>query len=640
MGIRELACDGMMFGQAAILGFRWMIVVALPYPDTLEPSSNASRLRSLTDLTASVHNSLLVPAQCRPNHSNTPSRPVPRPPTFPPSRLPPSLNMTLPSPKRACPRPSHDAPVPLGEPPYKRPKTHHAPYSLSTSQPCGSNTISPPIAFLPTCDQSPRPLTSCASNCNEVPEPQALGDFQSVLSLPFDHRMPRGLDYASLSGNPTAPSRTDAAPPDNYIPQDEAFATSPSNSPPSPASSRPGPPMIFSFGPEVDSPTFSGQYTTVTKERHLVSPDWGTRDLGPLWDPFYNINYSQLPLPGSLVGAVDPLRVDNSNHPTQQNDPPSPLSRSMSRSSFASSSYAGDYPTPTSDSTAVTTPAPSEGCIGSPSEHPQVLFGQDFLLAVEAKKGEHEHSYVSGSATFSPTTFTLNFSHPQATSLPPTSNAVPLSTARRHSEPANLAACNFPSFFVQCHEASSQVMSVPGDSMTHSIADNLVSLTSASASHSVPSSIAPHQTQLPTLLHPRPVRAFKPQILLSELHYDPKDFIRRRSEPIIPLPELDVSSHIPLDVVAEDDEDEESMEVEDSCLFEEVAEEGCDEQAFDLFGEDGSWTGTESENFFSYNDWSWLQSVSSGPQPAQQAAFVIPPSQVPVSYGAAGWNMY
>ncbi len=315
----------------------------------------------------------------------------------------------------------------------------------------------------------------------------------------------------------------------------------------------------------------------------------------------------------------------------------------MSRSSFASSSYPEDYPTPASDTTAVTTPAPSEGCLGSPSEHPQVLFGQDFLLAVEAKKAEHGLSYVSGSAPFSPTTFTLDFSLPQATILPPTSNAAPLSTVRRHSEPANLAAYNFPSFFVPCHEVSPQVMPVPGDTMTHSIADNLASSSSASASHSVPSSIAPHQTQLPRAVeiqHPRPVRAFKPQILLSGLQYDPKDFVKRRSEPIIPLPELDIASHVPLDVVPEDDEDGDSMEVEDSCLFEEVAEEGYDEQSFDLFGDGGTWTGTESEDFLLYNDWSWLQSVSTGTQPAQQQDFVKRQSQMPVGYGAVGWNTY
>ncbi len=77
--------------------------------------------------------------------------------------------MTVPSPKRLFPRPSHDA---LGEPPYKRAKTHHPPHSVLTAQPCGHKTASAPIPFLPACDQSPRPLTSCASNFNEVPQPQ------------------------------------------------------------------------------------------------------------------------------------------------------------------------------------------------------------------------------------------------------------------------------------------------------------------------------------------------------------------------------------------------------------------------------------------------------------------------------------
>ncbi|KAI1794018.1 hypothetical protein LXA43DRAFT_941805 [Ganoderma leucocontextum] len=537
--------------------------------------------------------------------------------------------MTVPSPSRLCPRPSHDARGgDFREPPYKRAKTHHAPYSPSTAQPCGDKSASAAIAFLPTCDQSPRPLTSCASNFNEVREPQvsALGNFQGVLSLPFDHRVPQGLDYASLFGNPTAPSRTGAAPADDYIPQDEALSASSSNSPPSPTPSQLGPQMIFNFGPEADSPSFSGHYAAVSNEPAPTWPEASNTEVS--YDLFNNISFTELLSSGSFLEAVDPLSVDSYNHNTQQVHPPSPLSRSMSRSSFASSSYPEDYPTPASDTTAVTTPAPSEGCFGSPSEHPQVLsIGHDFLLAVEAKKREHELSYVSGSAPFSPTSFMFDFSLPQATTLPPALNAVPLSTVRRHSEPANLAACNFPSFFVPCHEVSKQVMSVPADSMTHSIKDNLASSSSASASHSVSSSIAPHQTQLPRaveLQHPRPVRAFKPQILLSGQHYDPKDFVRRRSEPIIPLPELDVASHVPLDVVYEDDEDEDSMEVENSSLFEDVPEESCDEQSFYFLG---SWT--EAEDLFLLGaNWSWPQSVSTGTHLAH------------VGFGAVGRDTY
>lgn len=414
--------------------------------------------------------------------------------------------------------------------------------------------------------------------------------------------------------------------------------------------------MIFSFGPQADFPSFSGQCVHRSDKAALASPEWGTSDLGPFWDPFDNISqwllhlclilrfltsslsdFSRLLSSGNLLPALGPLSLANSNHTAQQNNPSSPFSRSMSRSSIASSSYPEDYPTPASDTTAVTTPAPSEGCLGSPSEHPQVLFGQDFLLPVEAKKRDHELSYVPGSALFSPTTFIFDFSLPQATALPPTSNAAPLSTVRRHSEPANLAACHFPSFFDPCHEVSPQIMSAPGDAMTRSIADNLASSSSASGSHSVPSSIAPHQTQLPCAVeiqHPRPVRAFKPQILLSGLHYDPKDFIRRRSEPIIPLPELDVAGHVPLDIVPEDGENGDSMEVEDSCVFE-VSEESGDELTFDVFGDDGSWIGTESQDSLLNNEWSLLSSVPTGVQLPQQTDFPKPTARVPLNFGAA-----
>ncbi len=48
--------------------------------------------------------------------------------------------------------------------------------------------------------------------------------------------------------------------------------------------------MIFSFGPEADSPLFSGQRTAVNKEHVPASPQWATNDLGPFWDPFDNIS--------------------------------------------------------------------------------------------------------------------------------------------------------------------------------------------------------------------------------------------------------------------------------------------------------------------------------------------------------------
>lgn len=77
----------MIFGRAAILGFRWMIVVAFPYWDSLEPPWNASRLRSLTDLTASEHNLHPRPCPMPPESFKYPntvsSPPPPHPVPFP-----------------------------------------------------------------------------------------------------------------------------------------------------------------------------------------------------------------------------------------------------------------------------------------------------------------------------------------------------------------------------------------------------------------------------------------------------------------------------------------------------------------------------------------------------------------------------
>ena len=357
----------------------------------------------------------------------------------------------------------------------------------------------------------------------------------------------------------------------------------------------------------------------------------------------------------SLFEPIDPLSPDDFSATMSHYHPPSPFSRSMSQWSFGSNSFAEsespypeDYPTPASDTTAVTTPAPSEACFGSPSEHPGVLLGRDFSLCIEAKKDEHEIAYVPGSAPHSPANFSFDFSVPQVIPLPSVSNAVSSSTSRRHSEPASLAAYHFPSFFVPSHEAIPPVMPAPADLMTHPIADNLPSSSSASASPSaVLSSIAPHQMQLPPpveMQHPRPVRAFKPQILVSGDHYDPKDFIRRRSEPILPLPELDIASHLPLDAVSEDDEDE-SMEVEDAGSFD-VFDNDYHEQPASFPGDDGL-EGMQPGDALLDADWSWLQSFSAESQLALPASFdfgagAVSPAALMsgMNLGVTNWNAH
>ncbi|KAH9897929.1 hypothetical protein C8Q73DRAFT_788153 [Cubamyces lactineus] len=313
----------------------------------------------------------------------------------------------------------------------------------------------------------------------------------------------------------------------------------------------------------------------------------------------------------------------------------SPISRSMSRSSFDSSSYMGssspcDYPTPASDSS-VATPAPNEA--GWVSAFCDPLFGQEAPFGLEAKGKEPQHSYVqdfSGSAPLSPNAFsTYSF-----VAFPPASSALPpnasgsLTGARRHSEPANLAALQFPLFF---QDGFLQIPPPPppADAASLPIADD-ISPPSAGA----PSSIAPHQTELPRPLEikqPKPVRAYKPPILRADCQYDPKDFVtvRRHSEPIVALREFDVGSHLPLDAPVESfDEADESMVFESA---EEVMYQG--EESFDDLDDEASMDGylegfdevehgSLGEPLFDPH-WSWIQpganSTSSTSQPCPTA---------------------
>lgn len=308
-------------------------------------------------------------------------------------------------------------------------------------------------------------------------------------------------------------------------------------------------------------------------------------------------------------------------------NPQSPIFRSMSRSSFGSSSYTEsspvDHPTPASDSS-VTTPALSEAAFGWLPEFPHSLFGQQApAFAPEAKtKGELECSYVHafpGSAPLSPNAFlTYSFDvcqQPEPVALP-SNEGSGLTGARRHSEPASLAALQFPRFF---QEPLAQIASsAPDAPATRPITDNLACPPSTAG----PSSIAPHQTQLPPRLeiaHPRPVRAFKPPILRGDCsHYDPKDFVRRHSEPVLPLRELDVFSHVPEDVPEESSDEDEGMVVtgdEDEVYDTDYSSDGMDDEnlmeEFVFEGMDGQNLPVDTQQPFLFEpEWSWPQPAS------------------------------
>ncbi|RPD65046.1 hypothetical protein L227DRAFT_277157 [Lentinus tigrinus ALCF2SS1-6] len=369
------------------------------------------------------------------------------------------------------------------------------------------------------------------------------------------------------------------------------------------------PPMNYHFGSGatqlsfLDAPTAPGTQGGVSQGG---APSCHGDMLAPLFEAYDGTEYTQDIFACPLYAGDDILSpVVDFGFSALPPNPPSPASRSssMSRSSFASFSPCspGDYPTPVSDS-AVTTPAPSEACIGWPSGDPQALLGQHLWLGLDGK-GTHEPSYVSGSAPLSPTDcFAFDLSH--IPHLIPSATTGRFAETRRHSEPANLAALHSVPFYASSRDVPSQIASVPVPAafMPRPIADNLAS-TSASASNSaLPSSIAPHQTELPRPLEvqqPKPVRGFKPPILLSGYQYDPKDFVRRRSEPILALPPLDISSHEPVE------EAEDAMEFEDG--FEDTGgDDDVDPGMLD--GMDvGSWLGMSQDGAIFDPNWSWFQ---------------------------------
>ncbi len=288
------------------------------------------------------------------------------------------------------------------------------------------------------------------------------------------------------------------------------------------------------------------------------------------------------------------------------------------------SSSSDDYPTPTSDSS-VTTPALSDAAFGILPDLRYSFFGQEApAFASEANtKAELESSYVQafpGSAPLSPNafcTYSFDACQPQALALP-SNEGNGLAGARRHSEPASLAALQFPSF---CQEQLAQIAPALADAAaTRSITDNLSGLSPASG----PSSIAPHQTQLPRpleIMQPKPVRAYKPPILRGDRHYDPKDFVRRHSEPVLPLPVLDVFSH---EADSESPEEDETMDGEDEpydegdyeddmgddTLMDDFSFEGVDEQGFP--------SDVPEESLFD-PEWTWYQPAPNSSAPTTAA---------------------
>ncbi|KAI0630251.1 hypothetical protein C8Q77DRAFT_1160607 [Trametes polyzona] len=303
--------------------------------------------------------------------------------------------------------------------------------------------------------------------------------------------------------------------------------------------------------------------------------------------------------------------------------PQSPILRSMSPSSVGTDSDSpGGYPTPLSDSS-VATPALSEASFGWLPGSPFGLMDAAFALEAKAKV-EPECSYVHGfpeSAPLSPNafvTYAFDACKPFDPLALPTAGSSGPAGERRHSEPANIAALQFPLFL---QEQLSQIsLSALDASSTCSVPNN----TASSSPVAEPSSIAPHETQLPhrlEIVQPKPVRAYKPPILRGDLQYDPKDFVRRHSEPILPLRELDVFSHVPLDVADESPEDDSAMfggsdggsygELED--VPDDIGEEMLmDDFAFDGLDEHASPAADAQEEALC--DAEWLQEAAANAQ--------------------------
>ncbi|KAI0334468.1 hypothetical protein GY45DRAFT_1318507 [Cubamyces sp. BRFM 1775] len=552
-------------------------------------------------------------------------------------------------------------------PPHKRIKiTHPSERPLSDVSPSrsGHPHRNASLALLSNADQTPRlvpsPLTRChAANevCDSKPReyehlapeqmPQTLLSWNASHQLLHDEAQRASKSKSALVSGTSA---AHATPEDvRYISPTNAFVRSSSASPSlSLCPSEPVPPMAYISVAEPGPPTY---YCSQL-------PPANTKTL-PIADPLVAAPARMSPSDVSVLdylydgledGSYDFTGMDvlsqfdfsgaNRLSDMQDCDPDmaslvarSPISRSMSRSSFGSSSYMEssspyDYPTPASDSS-VTTPAPNEATFGWTSAFCNTLLGQEVPFGPEAKGKEPQHSYVqdfSGSAPLSPnafSTYSFDAFSPASSALPPSTSGS-LTGARRHSEPANLAALQFPLFF------QAEFLQIPppppaAEAATLPIADNI-----SPPSAGPPSSIAPHQTELPRPLEikqPKPVRAYKPPILRADCQFDPKDFVtvRRHSEPIVALREFDVGSHLPLDASEESaDEADEPMVFEgaDEELYEgeepfdDMEDEASMDSYFEGFHEVEQ--GSLGEPLFDPH-WSWVQpdadSSSSTSQP-------------------------
>ncbi|CDO73148.1 hypothetical protein BN946_scf185007.g203 [Trametes cinnabarina] len=563
-------------------------------------------------------------------------------PCFALKRLPSSLGARLPA---AAP------------PPQKRIKMSHPSEASLSDVPCSSSdprsmaTMAMSATLLANADQPhhvPRPLTNCHA-ANEVCEPREREHrllFQNIgLINPDTHQAPERMPQTLLSWTASHqllrdnaaqravksavvydPSTAHATPEDgSYISPPEAMvysAFSSSLSLPLCSFDSSVSPMAYKFSAEPGPSTFSSKQSSPAST--MSSSD--AENLNYLYDGLDDY-LGGLPRDGSSHYAFSPDACLSETHgcdPVRASlNERSPIFRSMSRSSFGSSSCMDssppwDYPTPPSDSS-VTTPAPSEANFGWLPGLCDPLFGQEVPFGLEAKEKLPEHGYVQdlpGSAPLSPSCF-LTYSFDAFLTdvdVPPASSSM-LSTgtgARRHSEPAKLSAFQFPPFFL---EQFSQIPPAPQPvgAAPPPIADDI-----SSSSAGAPSSIAPHQTELPRPLEikqPKPVRGYKPPILCVDLQYDPKDFVRRHSEPVLPLRELDVFSHLPLDVSeesAEEDDmmsegaDEESYGDEES--YEDMGdEEGMDDMSCeDGYAMEGFAEDSHGEPLFD-PQWSWFQ---------------------------------
>ncbi|KAI0361104.1 hypothetical protein OH77DRAFT_1492234 [Trametes cingulata] len=518
-------------------------------------------------------------------------------------------------------------------PPLKRIKIIHPSEHPLSDVPSGDPRRPPAVALLSNADRTHhnvRPLTKChaANQVGELREHDALTPErmpQTLLSWSASHQLlHKQAQRAAKSAVVSAPPWAHATPDDGcYISSDDALAsssTAPAPLPLCPTLAAAPSMAFFSFAPEAGpSTSCRSQFSFVDKELLQNQPSsaagassYEADVLDYLYEGLERSPYgfSEDAFSHCAVTAGEQLSETQGCEPNMASpNPQSPIFRSMSRSSFGSCSYMdysspGDYDTPASDSS-VTTPAPSEAAFGWVAEFRQPPFGEEVSCGIEAKtKGDPQCSYVQdfpGSAPLSPNAF---FSYSFDACLPdpvavPSNEGTSITGARRHSEPANLAALQFPLFF---QEHFSQIAPPPTETTALPITDNLASSSSAAA----PSSIAPHQTQLPP---------YKPPILRDDRHYDPKDFVRRHSEPILP--------HLPLDVTEESAE-----EVDETMMFEEADEESyegeysSDEEAsmddYALDGLDMQAFSNETQGELFDPQWSWVQ-PSSGPSASMQA---------------------